>query len=783
MRHSVIWVAVMMIITACKNDSTEKVSTSYTATGVVVASAGGYEARIAAASDKVGTETVSASALSRITKNGGQVLIDIPEKVSGLPETTNVASLMADPEVKAALMGLDEAAAAALLVSKGVKTVIMHSKVTPSVDRGKRVLSRLYHHDQLLFFQLFRVGEGLYFYRVLDKPVSFNANLAKSSMVYIRHRLKGNPKAPIPDVKAPMGQWSFVATLRGQGRELAVAFAQDRQLGGAIEELVQDLERLHRRRVEYMGFPPLKDHIDDLKLELQLVTERAYIEPRDDKFLAEFWELGIDGAFMLTKDKKSRGVLPGSVSYTRALNRIDTFLKAAAKQGKMPFRRPWREEGGWLESFRTIHFAENDSGGITRLFRGVKIVSMDQVTQDSVRQGVVSAGEWYLSNIQPNGQVVYKFWPEENRYSNEYNFVRHTLSTWNLVQAWEMEQRPEFLEGARRSLDWSNEHLEYEDNDTFGRMAFYRFNNNVKLGSVVINILGIIDLARATDSDEFDPLLRELGNFTKFMAQEDGKYLGYYVEKGHPYHGQTNDIVPGEAALALVYLAEYFDDDEWIKPLDKYWEYYMPLFRKRAKKINSDAPWPIHIYDNETRLSLVQMGPWTVMAANAYHRRTGNEEIARFGLEVARWMIDTYQWDSNRAPWPDYVGGYYKLPTELPAMQAFCYAEGTAAAYQLAIRAVPEEVEYFEVATRESMRLGLAMQYTDDDIYAFSRPLQVRGGIRYALNETKVRIDYVHHGLSAMYQYYRGSEMDPKLPEGVKSPAPEGVIPFNTGTL
>ena len=53
MRHSVIWIAVMMFITACKNDSTGKVSTSYTTTGVVVASAGGYEARIAAASEEV----------------------------------------------------------------------------------------------------------------------------------------------------------------------------------------------------------------------------------------------------------------------------------------------------------------------------------------------------------------------------------------------------------------------------------------------------------------------------------------------------------------------------------------------------------------------------------------------------------------------------------------------------------------------------------------------------------------------------------------------------------
>ena len=47
--------------------------------------------------------------------------------------------------------------------------------------------------------------------------------------------------------------------------------------------------------------------------------------------------------------------------------------------------------------------------------------------------------------------------------------------------------------------------------------------------------------------------------------------------------------------------------------------------------------------------------------------------------------------------------------------------------------------------------------------------LQVMGGIRYALNETKVRIDYVHHAVSAMYQYYRGAENDPNLPASVKN--------------
>ena len=772
MRTLIIFVSLTVGLFSCDQTKSEKTtSTSYSKKGIVVSHAGGYEARIMEALSKVATDTLSKDAVERVTSNRGSVMIDDPTRIKGLPEGAEVSGLFDDETIKAALMGTDESAAADLIYKAGARTVIVQHGVAPSTDVGARVLSRLYHHDHLTRFQLLRVTNGAFIYRVRKAAVSFDAKLAGSIIGYVRARLADTPTAAVPDLRSETGQWTFVATLRGQGRELAVAFSQDRNLQRSLDELVQDLERLHRRRIEYYGFPPLKEHIADLKVEIHRVLERAYIEPRDDEFLARYWELGVDGTYMLTADKKNRAVLPGSVSYTRSLNRPDRFLRTAAKEGRMPLKRPWREAGSHFESFRTRHYAEAGDNKLIELFRGFKMVPMDAVTIDRVRDAVVLAGEWYLANLQPDGSVVYKFWPEENRYANENNLVRHTLSTWNLVQAYEMDPRPEFLEAAKATLGFTQSKMLQETSEEHGEMVYYRYKNNVKLGAVVINILGIVDLAKQTGSDEYDHLLTKLGNFTKFMAQEDGKFLGYHVPKGHPYHGTTNDIVPGEAALALVYLADHFDDDSWLEPLDKYWEYYMPIFRERAAKKKTEAPWPYYIYDNTTRLSLVQMGPWTVMAANAYHRRTGNTEVAEFGLEVARWMIDTYQWSEDRSPWPDYVGGYFKLQEELPAMQAFCYAEGTAAAYQLAIRAAPEQVEYFETSTREAMRLALAMQYTEADTYAFSRPQQVMGGIRYALNETKVRIDYVHHGLSAMYQYVRGAEIDPRLPASVRGAA------------
>ena len=731
----------------------------------------GLVGRYQAALEAAPRASMSFDGADRVSKYKGAVLIDAPEKVKGLPEDAEVRALATDPAVFEALQSNDEAAAAKMLRELDVRVVLLHHSMTESIDRGGTVLARLYHHDHLAHFTLFRVGEDLLYYKVLDQPIAFPPQLAQYSIAYLRHRLKGNPPVAFPNVESEQNSWTFVAVLRGYGLERAVALRQHKTIQGALEELVTDLEKKHRRNAEMDGERPLRDEIDDLSIELHRVVERAYVEPRSEPFLQEFWEMGIDGAYVMNADSKERGVLPGPVSYTRSIRSADSFLRQAAKQGGMSERRPWRDKSAYLEVFRTIHFAETHGrDGLVYLYRGVPAYPMSSVTVASMKEAVVHAGDWYLSNMHPDGHVVYKMWPSENRYSNEYNLVRHTLATWNLAQAWEMDPtRADFLEGARRALDFTQRFLVKETDPNTGQpMAYYSFKDNQKLGTVVVNLLGIVDLARATQSTEWDEQLREMGRFILFMQEDNGRFNGYHVDKDHPYYQAKNDIVPGEAALALIYLAEYFDDDSWIETLPEYFEYYKPWYSERAVKADATAPWPKYTYDNDTRLDLVQFGPWTVMAANAYHRRTGDEDAAAFGLEIARWMIETYEWTEETAPFPDYIGGYYKLPGELPAMQAFCYAEGVAAAYTLALRFRPEEAAYFEQHTRESMRFGLQMQYNDYSTYAFSRPDQVDGGIRYAMNETKVRIDYVHHGLSSFYQWVKAAETDPNLDPTIK---------------
>jgi hypothetical protein len=737
---------------------------AYTDAGVVV-NAPTYEERIQKAIGAVASEVVSQRSADLIANAGGDVWTDAPSLVTGI-DAAKMKSIYDDPDVKAALLATDESAAASAIRAKGGTFLVLHHRVAPSVDRSRRVLSRVYHHDYLERFTLVHVSNGLYTYVIRDKPISFPPQIAAACALYLRAKLGGGEVPAFPDVPSETGTWDMIASLRGQGKEMAVAFGRSAKLQGALDEVADDLEMEHRRYVELYGFPKLSDQIKDLTVEIHRVYERAEIEPRAEPVLEGIWEMGIDGAFILRtiEGRNERAVLPGSVAFTRSSRTADEFLRDTAEAGHMTERRPWRDPEAHLELLRDIHYLHTPDGRIDREYRGVPPIPLSKVTIASTRDAVLRSAAWYVNNIQPDGSVTYKFWPSENRYSDEYNHVRHTLATWNLVLAYHLDPKPEYLTLAERAQDWTMKYLVEENG-----MAYYSYDKVNKLGSVVVGLLGMIDLSRAKNSHEWDELMKRQGKFVQHMQTADGKFEGYHKAEGTVYEDQENDIVPGEAALSLMFLTEYFDDDSWMAGLPKYWEYYMPWFRERAKRSHTDAPWPWHIYTNDDRLELVQFGPWTVMAADAYYHRTKNEEVGRFGLEVARWMIDAYEWTSENAPYPDYIGGYYKLPDELPAMQAFCYGEGTAAAYNLALQMGDvDEAAYFEKHTRETVRFGMQMQYDERSVYPFSRPKEVFGGIRYAMTETKIRIDYVHHALSAMYQYYQAAQKDPNLPAEVR---------------
>ena len=760
---------------------------------------------LSASSTKADMETIG-----MIRKSSGKVLIDVPSKLTGLEGGTAVLDLQREAALLEAMKGYDEAALAEALKGAGVQVILLHRSLRASLDRDSRVISRLYNHDALERFQLIRVQDDLLVYLV-EAPAAFPPELAQASIRWLREKLSGKNPASFPEIKADRGQWMLITTLRGQGREVAVSVADGKTLDLALDEAARDLEMNHRRYYEITGAPVLEKAVEGYTFEIHRISEMAAVATDDEAILESLWEMGIDGALIQQVEEDDEGrtknvreaALPGSVANSRGIRTADEFLRATAKEYRLDSIRPWRDASNRLFLLRTASYREVRDAGISAvapLYRGTLPVPMELVTQQTVRESIVMMGEWYLANLQPDGSIIYKFWPEENRFSVDYNHVRHELGTWNLWQAWTLDPRPEFLEGAKRVQDWTLKSLVRREpsqcaageksacfdpwEETFlatvpeklraeiqkEGVAYFTYGDNTKLGSVVVGLMGMIDLARATGDHSNDDLMRDLARFTLMMQRPDGGFTGYHVPLGHPSYMATNDIVPGEAALALVMLSEYFNDPSYLSTLQTFFDFYKPWFAERAAKKRDTHPWPAYTYDNTTRLELVQFGPWTVMAADAYTRvRPEADDVAKLGLDVARWMIESYQYRPKHTPFPDYIGGYYKYDGELPAMQAFCYAEGTAAAYSMALREAPDQAAYFEEATRQSLRFAMQMQHDGFDTYGFSRPWQVFGGVKYAMNEPKVRIDYVYHAQSSLYQWLMASRRDPNLPAIAKA--------------
>ena len=134
-------------------------------------------ARLNKAKKTLASSTFGEETLRRLEKyaKDGALLIDNPQQVTGWAGEKR--DLFYNADIKAALLDSDEEKAAKVIAENGVKVLVLHEGISKSIDRNKSVLSRLYHHEELLYFSLFRVTrEGLLLYRVQKTPVSLRSH-------------------------------------------------------------------------------------------------------------------------------------------------------------------------------------------------------------------------------------------------------------------------------------------------------------------------------------------------------------------------------------------------------------------------------------------------------------------------------------------------------------------------------------------------------------------------------------------------------------------------------
>ena len=87
----------------------------------------------------------------------------------------------------------------------------------------------------------------------------------------------------------------LIGTARLQGATLAMRHAAGSNIEAVLDDLAAKLKKRWAREVATEGHGLLKNRLQDIRLEIHVVMERAPVRPRLPRDIFEIWEMGVDG--------------------------------------------------------------------------------------------------------------------------------------------------------------------------------------------------------------------------------------------------------------------------------------------------------------------------------------------------------------------------------------------------------------------------------------------------------------------------------------------------------
>ncbi|MBI5487634.1 MAG: hypothetical protein HY905_09900 [Deltaproteobacteria bacterium] len=459
-------------------------------------------------------------------------------------------------------------------------------------------------------------------------------------------------------------------------------------------------------------------------------------------------------------------------------------------------------------------------GDVVRLARGIPPVPFapETVGREALKKSIYWATRWLVENVQPDGRFHYRYFPETDHYLSDeqvvedYNEVRHGLATYSLFMSGREVPSDDLRAAAEKSLRWILDSVVFgpawtEDparrarlpswvdaGKAFGPpgkggttgptdfwrcqhgyrrpiprdMAYVRHLDNAKMGAVAAAVLPVSEKILRTPEVErpavlelYRPFLEGFASFLLFMQHTSGPDAGmcdhYFVTPDNASYKRSTTIYPGEILFGLSRIYRLTGDPRIPPAFAMAVEYERGYFERESAIREPDGT-----YFDPRRADLVQFVPWISMAMNDMVIAIADEdpqhakEYSDFGIRVSEWVVNEYLFDEARSFFPEYLGGYFKWEFELPAMHSMVYAEGTAAAFDLAKRAGDPREEAMRRATILGCRFAaqqIVVPGRND--HFMPDPARARGGVRFGINDSDMRTDFSYHTLSALNQTLR----------------------------
>jgi hypothetical protein len=329
------------------------------------------------------------------------------------------------------------------------------------------------------------------------------------------------------------------------------------------------------------------------------------------------------------------------------------------------------------------------------------------------------------ANLQPDGRMVYLYWPSRGEESTGNNEIRQWMATVALIREAQSRQDTNLLARVEQNIRFNLARSFREDANGHGQIV--EGQGVVKLGAVALACLALVEHPNRVRFAKEEAALRKT---VDALWSPSGEFRTFWS----PTNRTDNvNFYPGEALLLWATLFEQTRDADLQQRIVTSLRFYRTWHR--ANRNPAFIPWHTQAY----------FKLWSV---------TRSEEVRDWIFEMNDWLLGVQQWEAQRG-FPDTMGRFYDpdRPFGPPhASSTGVYLEGLVDAWRLAhVTSDAGRQERYRQAIIRGLRSVTQLAFLDEaDLFYVSKRDRAQGAVRTTVYDNAIRVDNVQHNLMAI---------------------------------
>lgn len=394
------------------------------------------------------------------------------------------------------------------------------------------------------------------------------------------------------------------------------------------------------------------------------------------------------------------------------------------------------------------------------MFRGNRVVDIEEVTQASTEALARGMMDWLINNVHDDGRLTYHYYPSTGEEDPGNNMIRQWMAT-NAMIRWAYDRNDQAVfDLVEKNIDYNvSKFFHYERDRQRVQIAegepvpadvlgIINEKGKVKLGAVA---LAGMAMWLHPKREKWMQEITALQHMVDYLWHDDGSFSSFYAGSDKEFF----NFYPGEAMLWWATIYAETKDPALLAKYKKSFEYFREWHLEPKNRNPAFVPWHLQ-------------ADYQIYLALGEDEAEFKADLVKFMFDIANWLVENMQqWEDGEWLYPDEKGQFYAPEQKwgVPhASSTGVYLEGLIDAWQLA-RDLGEDDkrEYYRVAMLRGVRSMMQLQFVDDvDMYyvGASNHKYVQGGIRTNIFDNKIRCDNVQHPLMGIIKILRMFKAD-----------------------